>query len=151
MSDIIQCPHCERKLKVPENLRQPGVKCPTCGQLHGYRHARTAASVARTTTAGTGTGAILGDCEPRQRRAAPMNPCGNSQRRARTMKASASARTWQLIGAPLILILAFLGLVAFGRARDRGLGPGNSDLKEMRADAWTPRGRDHECQAVSAA
>src|SRR5438552_3258817 len=31
MSDIIQCPQCDRKLRVPESLRGKAVKCPTCG------------------------------------------------------------------------------------------------------------------------
>src|SRR5438128_297902 len=31
MPDIIQCPQCERKLKVPDTLRGKVVKCPTCG------------------------------------------------------------------------------------------------------------------------
>src|SRR5438046_1395807 len=32
MPEVIQCPHCDRKLKVPENLLGKTVKCPSCGQ-----------------------------------------------------------------------------------------------------------------------
>src|SRR5207237_3869981 len=31
MPEIIQCPQCERRLKVPDTLRGKAVKCPTCG------------------------------------------------------------------------------------------------------------------------
>src|ERR1700674_5512656 len=31
MPEIIQCPQCDRKLKVPEDLLGKNVKCPTCG------------------------------------------------------------------------------------------------------------------------
>jgi predicted Zn finger-like uncharacterized protein len=31
MPEIVQCPECQRKLKVPENLLGKKVKCPTCG------------------------------------------------------------------------------------------------------------------------
>jgi ribosomal protein S27E len=31
MSDIINCPQCERKLQVPETLVGQDVKCPSCG------------------------------------------------------------------------------------------------------------------------
>lgn len=31
MPEIIRCPQCERKLKVPEHLLGKAVKCPTCG------------------------------------------------------------------------------------------------------------------------
>jgi predicted Zn finger-like uncharacterized protein len=31
MPEIVQCPECQRKLKVPDNLLGKKVKCPTCG------------------------------------------------------------------------------------------------------------------------
>jgi predicted Zn finger-like uncharacterized protein len=31
MSDVVNCPQCERKLRVPEELLGKKVKCPTCG------------------------------------------------------------------------------------------------------------------------
>jgi predicted Zn finger-like uncharacterized protein len=31
MPEIVQCPECQRKLKVPDNLLGKNVKCPTCG------------------------------------------------------------------------------------------------------------------------
>lgn len=31
MPEIINCPQCERKLRVPDNLLGQAVKCPTCG------------------------------------------------------------------------------------------------------------------------
>src|SRR5262245_46758655 len=31
MPEIVNCPQCERKLKVPDTLLGKSVKCPTCG------------------------------------------------------------------------------------------------------------------------
>ena len=31
MPEVVNCPQCERKLRVPEDLLGKKVKCPTCG------------------------------------------------------------------------------------------------------------------------
>jgi predicted Zn finger-like uncharacterized protein len=32
-AELISCPHCQKKLRVPENLLGQPVKCPTCSQV----------------------------------------------------------------------------------------------------------------------
>lgn len=38
MADIIQCPQCERQLRVPDELLGAAVKCPTCGVTFTAQH-----------------------------------------------------------------------------------------------------------------
>jgi predicted Zn finger-like uncharacterized protein len=33
MAEIVQCPQCDRKLRVPDDLLGKKVKCPTCGTM----------------------------------------------------------------------------------------------------------------------
>ena len=33
MPEIVSCPDCDRKLRVPDNLLGKKVKCPSCGNM----------------------------------------------------------------------------------------------------------------------
>jgi predicted Zn finger-like uncharacterized protein len=43
MPELVNCPHCEKKLRVPDNLIGQPVKCPTCGKTFTATAASAAA------------------------------------------------------------------------------------------------------------
>lgn len=140
MSDVIQCPHCERKLKVPETLRNQAVKCPTCG--------------ATFTATGTPPPPAPPPAPPRPAPAAapswetPSAPApgradesvrnrGGDARHDEGYRRSANLAAHR---GTLILILGILGLVAFGPLGIVAWVLGNSDLKEIREGRMDPEG-----------
>lgn len=140
MPDIIQCPHCERKLKVPETLRNQAVKCPTCGETF------TASASAETSPP-----------PPVPPRPAPAPaPSWENAGSPPPARADASVRP-RNSGSPdvenraaranlaphrgtLILVLGILGLVAFGPLGIVAWVLGNGDLKEIREGRMDPEG-----------
>ena len=143
MPDLMNCPQCERRLRVPDQLRGQSVKCPTCGTIFtapleivqgiseiGMEDEEAAPTEIyqdeRITSQG-GTGAsgepLLGAYEdaaqrPRRPRRVDLKPHRGS----------------------LILILGILSIVVCGF-----LGPvawimGSSDLKEIRAGRMDAEG-----------
>jgi predicted Zn finger-like uncharacterized protein len=143
MPITVDCPSCNRKLRVPDDLQGKKVKCPTCG-----------------TTFTAGASAAPPPAEEEERPApAPVTPRrpappdeydeeppgreGDDEDRPRPRRSRASMQPHR---GPLVLILGILSLV-LGLATGFGwvLGPvawilGNNDLKEMRAGRMDPEG-----------
>jgi predicted Zn finger-like uncharacterized protein len=44
MPEIVQCPNCDKKLRVPDNLLGKGVKCPGCGKTFSAKAAAGSAA-----------------------------------------------------------------------------------------------------------
>jgi predicted Zn finger-like uncharacterized protein len=143
MPITVDCPSCNRKLRVPDDLLGKNVKCPTCGT---------------TFAAGTSPAAPPVEEEERPapapvtpRRPAPPDeyeerPAGREDEDEDRPRPRRSRASMQPHRGPLVLILGILSLV-LGLTMGIGwvLGPvawilGNNDLKEMRAGRMDPEG-----------
>jgi predicted Zn finger-like uncharacterized protein len=123
MPDLIYCPQCERKLRVPDELRGRSVKCPTCGTIF---------------TAASETAQLLSEL-----------PADAEDPPARYQDESAEEIMLRRQGridltphrGTLILVLGILSIVVCGF-----LGPvawimGSNDLRQMRAGRMDPDGK----------
>jgi predicted Zn finger-like uncharacterized protein len=141
MPDIITCPKCERKLRVPDELLGQDVKCPTCS--------------ATFTASGASAGPPPPPPPPREPEPEPhrVSPRRSSRRddydddrdyydddrpRRRGM---GSGRYLQPHRGTTVLVLGILSLFMFGII----LGPiawimGNNDMREIRAGRMDPAG-----------
>jgi predicted Zn finger-like uncharacterized protein len=128
----VDCPSCNRKLRVPDELLGKQVKCPTCGT---------------TFTAGDAVPPPPTEVEappPRRRPSPPPEDDYDDEddEPRRSSRRRRSGRYLQPHRGPLILVLGILSLVT-GTAPI--LGPiawilGNNDLKEIRAGRMDPEG-----------
>jgi predicted Zn finger-like uncharacterized protein len=134
MPITIDCPSCNRKLRVPDDLLGKKVKCPTCGT--NFTAGESAApppdeeeAPAPAPTRRPAPPPDEYDEEPRARQDDEERP---RRRRSRT--------SMQPHRGTLILILGILGLVAFQPLGIVAWILGNNDLKEMRAGRMDPEG-----------
>jgi hypothetical protein len=137
MSSIIDCPSCNRKLQVPDELLSRQVKCPTCGETFT---ARASANGAATEASDREEPAPRPSTSRPARRVDDEDDYDDRPSRRRLRRNVAPHR------GTLILILGILALVPIhGMTLTLILGPiawimGNSDLKEMRAGRMDPEG-----------
>src|SRR5438105_13643672 len=137
MPEIINCPQCECKLRVPDELLGRGVKCPTCGVTF------TAPAAAVVALAGTEEQAPVEGHEDDSRRtsAAGVPDQFPAQEYQEAPWPSHRQRVdLQPSRGTLILVLGILSIVLCGF-----LGPvawimGSNDLKEIRAGRMDPEG-----------
>jgi hypothetical protein len=144
MPEVVSCPQCERKLRVPDELISKLVKCPTCGT---------------TFTAEVGGAAppplsVQPREEPSWREEEDLPPRPSAQPRRREADDydeddyddyPRRPRTVHRVGmAPhrgtLILVLGILGLVVCGLLAPIAWVMGNTDLQEIRAGRMDPEG-----------
>jgi predicted Zn finger-like uncharacterized protein len=134
MPTTIDCPSCNRKLRVPDDLLGKEVKCPTCGTTF----------TAAESTAPPPVEAEEPSAPARARPSAPPDeyeeepPARGSEgdgRRRRRSRAHLQPHR-----GTLILVLGILGLVAFQPLGIVAWVLGNNDLKEMRAGRMDPEG-----------
>jgi predicted Zn finger-like uncharacterized protein len=137
MSITIDCPSCNRKLRVPDDLLGKKVKCPTCGT---------------TFTAG-GDAAPPPPAEeelpapaPARRPAPPPDECDEGPPPRRDdedddrPRPRRSRSSMQPHRGTMILVLGILSLVAFAPLGIVAWILGNADLAEMRAGRMDPEG-----------
>jgi predicted Zn finger-like uncharacterized protein len=143
MPEFINCPQCERKLRVPDDLLGRSVKCPTCGTT--FTAPATAAEAVAIPSAGPGEEAPPESYQVEDlRRTGPAHghddlaaeeygevPSGLRRRRRADLQPHRGT---------LILVLGILSIVVCGF-----LGPvawimGSHDLKEIRAGRMDPEG-----------
>jgi predicted Zn finger-like uncharacterized protein len=137
MPITVDCPSCNRKLRVPDDLQGKKVKCPTCG-----------------TTFTAGASAAPPPVEEEERPApAPVSPRRSApkdeyeeepayrededEERPRRRRSRASMQPHR---GTLILVLGILSLVVFAPLGIVAWVLGNNDLKEMRAGRMDPEG-----------
>ena len=136
MPEMINCPQCECKLRVPDELLGRGVKCPTCGVTF------TAPAAAAFALAGTEEQAPVESYEDSQRTSAagvadPFPAPGYEEAPWPSRRQRADLQPSR---GTLILVLGILSIVLCGF-----LGPvawimGSNDLKEIRAGRMDPEG-----------
>lgn len=142
MPEILNCPQCERKLRVPDDLLGHAVKCPTCGVVF------TAPATA------TESAAIpVADVEPQEPR--EIDQEGRSPpTEASDVPGPAPAREYEAPPWPsrrpggylephrgtVILVLGILSIVICGLLGPVAWVMGNNDMKEIRAGRMDPAG-----------
>src|SRR5262245_41781377 len=125
---LLDCPSCQRKLRVPDNLFGQTVKCPTCGETF---------TATGSTAAGDGASGETyrpADEGARVERRPPAyrdddyddDPEYGERRSRRRMDLTPHRGT-------LILVLGILSLVICGLLGPFAWVMGNNDLREMRA------------------
>ena len=143
MPDLMNCPQCERRVRVPDELRGRSVKCPTCGTIftapseaaQGVSEVRAEDEEATPTEIyqddnikGGGERWVPGEPPPGAYEEAPQRP-----RRPRRLALTPHRGTLILVlGILSILVCGFLGPVAWIM--------GSSDLKEIRAGRMDSEG-----------
>lgn len=137
---ILDCPSCQRKLRVPDNLFGQTVKCPTCGEMF------------------TATGSAPTASENAPAAGEPFRPAAEG---ARAERRPSSYRDDDYDDDPeygerrprhrmdlaphrgtLILVLGILSLVICGILGPIAWVMGNNDLREMRAGNMDRSGED---------
>jgi predicted Zn finger-like uncharacterized protein len=142
MSEVVNCPKCERKLRVPEELLGKKVKCPTCSETF------TAAAAA-----GGGEAPLAPVDEPAPRRPRDEDiqeedrPSRRPPRRDddrgyadEPPRRRRSSGDYQPHRGTLILVFGILGLVVCGIFAPIAWIMGNTDMKEIRAGRMDPEG-----------
>jgi len=147
-NEVIQCPQCDRKLKVPEYLLGQAVKCPTCGATFTASGGGGSASEPNT-PAPPQEEPDLG----RDEEEPPVKRQSSGRRRPAALdeeeedyddsprRRSRRRRDYQPHRGAVILVLGILSLVIFPII----LGPiawvmGNNDMREIRAGRMDPEG-----------
>src|SRR5438874_11415834 len=133
MPEIINCPQCERKLRVPDDLLDRPVKCPTCGHLFTAPPGSAEVATAVPAADALQTPPSYAESEPlRQTSSSPLagEPEFPGEAYRETVAHRRPSRPYlQPHRGPLILVLGILSICVFGF-----LGPvawimGNSDLR----------------------
>ena len=138
MPEIIACPECARKLRVPEDLLGQLVKCPTCGQTFTAELSAPPPGPARPYEADPPP--TTPDEAPPPRRRAEREDWDEAdeeypRRRRRRVRRDAVPHR-----GTLILVLGILSLVLCGLLGPVAWVMGNNDLDEIRAGRMDPEG-----------
>jgi predicted Zn finger-like uncharacterized protein len=143
MPEVVNCPQCERKLRVPEELLGKKVKCPTCGNTF----------TAEAGPAGAAPPPLPPAEEERPSRRPPSDedvqeddrPSRRSPRRDdryddEPRPRRRSSGSYAPHRGTLILVFGILGLVACPIFGPIAWIMGNGDIKEIRAGNMDPEG-----------
>jgi predicted Zn finger-like uncharacterized protein len=139
MPEIVNCPQCDRELRVPDELLGKKVKCPTCGEMF-------TAKVVEPSPA-----------SPPPPRPEPRSPLGpppgvtaprddqddyeEPQRRSPPPRTRRDRVDTQPHRGTLILVLGILGIVACQIFGPVAWLMANNDLAEMRSGRMDPEGK----------
>jgi hypothetical protein len=126
MPEVVHCPRCERKLRVPEELYGKSVKCPTCGSTF-------------TATVGRGGEATQ---QPTADVAVGSQRTSAIDVRKDDRLGRAPAGGYHPHRGTIILVFAILGLVACPIFGPVAWIMGNSDMTEIRAGRMDPEGEN---------
>ena len=141
MPEIIHCPQCERKLRVPEELLGRTVKCPTCGVTFT---APTVAAPEVLPAEEVPEPAPLEFQQEQHSGSTGAAEVGGEMRARQYQEFGPSSRGQRVYQTPhrgtLILVLGILGIVLCGFVAPIAWIMGNQDLKEMRAGRMDPTG-----------
>ncbi len=147
MPITIDCPSCNRKLRIPDELLTKQVKCPSCGTTF------TASAPAGETESARAAPPAEEPPQPSQRRPPPREPeykdepahddYDDEPPRRSGRRSSRGANLTPHRGTT-IMVLGILSLFVLGII----LGPiawvmGNNDLKEIRAGRMDPEGESN--------
>jgi predicted Zn finger-like uncharacterized protein len=148
MPEVVNCPQCERKLRVPEELLGKKVKCPTCGNTFTAEAGPAGADAAPPPPPPPAA-------EERPSRRSPSDeveqeddrPSRRSRRDDRyddePRPRRRSSGSYVPHRGTLILVFGILGLVACGIFAPIAWIMGNTDLKEIRAGRMDPEGESN--------
>jgi predicted Zn finger-like uncharacterized protein len=142
MAEIVNCPQCDRKLRVPDDLLGKKVKCPTCGQMFTAEAAEPAIPVAPDPEpepepeARSPLGPPPGVARPR----ANQNDYEDQPRRRPLARPRRERVDTQPHRGSLILVLGILGIVACQIFGPVAWLMANNDLAEMRSGRMDPEG-----------
>jgi predicted Zn finger-like uncharacterized protein len=138
MPTSIECPSCNRKLKVPDNLLGKKVKCPTCGNAF--------------TAAEEPPPPIEDEEEPPPPPDDDLDEMPEEEEAPRKKKKKKKGRSSEYLAPHRGTLVLILGIIALaGNVVVPGcaiVGPvawilGNNDLKEMREGRMDPSGESH--------
>ena len=146
MSDVVCCPKCERRLRLPEHLRGTQVRCPSCGEEFFGRAGEESAA------------AITAEPGPVPPPAARLADTGGPREQAppfRTPRSKAAGPARRFFGNPVVIVLlailipvglSVVGVIALvaivGKQpapawRDASVGLDEEDRRQLR-EAFAP-------------
>jgi predicted Zn finger-like uncharacterized protein len=136
MPDLMNCPQCERRVRVPDELRGRSVKCPTCGTVFtAPSEAAQGVSEVRTEEEELAPTEIYQDESIQSKGELPPGAYEAPQRPRRPRRVDLKPHR----GA-LILVLGILSIVVCGFLGPAAWIMGSSDLKEIRAGRMDSEG-----------
>jgi predicted Zn finger-like uncharacterized protein len=147
MSTIVDCPSCNRKLRVPDELLGQQVKCPTCSTTFAAAREIVEPAAPPTPTPTEPTPGPAPENEPRYELDTPPRrpPVEEEDEDIQDFEERRPRRRrrrldYQPHRGVLILVLGILGLTVCGLMGPVAWTMGNQDLQEIRAGRMDPDG-----------